>query len=347
MSEELIDNYEQQEADLYEHHRIIVDPAQQLMRIDKFLTNRIKNVSRNKIQQATDAGNILVNEKPVKSNYKVRPGDIISVLLTTPPRDNEIVAENIPLNIVYEDDDLMVINKPAEMVVHPAYGNFTGTLVNALAYYLNIDNDSRDEEKNLPFLIHRIDKDTSGLLLVAKTEKAQSALAKSFFDHKVDRKYTALVWGNVEENEGTIVGNIGRNKTNRLIMDVLTDGGKEAITHYSVLERFHYVTLLECVLETGRTHQIRAHMKHIGHPIFSDEKYGGMQILKGTTFSKYKQFVQNCFAICPRQALHATSLGFTHPTTGKEMIFEAPLPDDMQQLIDKWEKYREFGNVGI
>lgn len=330
----------QSEAELYEHHNIIVDKGQTLIRIDKYLTGRLQNTSRNKIQQAAQAGNILVNGKSVKSNYRVHPKDEISIVLSFPPRDKEVIPENIPLNIVYEDDDLIVVNKEAGMVVHPAYGNFTGTLVNALAYYLDVKNSDDDRI----FLVHRIDKDTSGLLLVAKNEEAQTILAGNFFNHKVDRKYTALVWGNVENDEGTIEGNIGRNLKNRLIMDVFPDGdyGKEAITHYRVLKRFYYVTLVECVLETGRTHQIRAHMKYLGHPLFNDERYGGDKILKGTTFSKYRQFVQNSFNICPRQALHATTLAFTHPKTKKQMHFTSDLPQDMTELVDKWDNYTKY-----
>jgi 23S rRNA pseudouridine1911/1915/1917 synthase len=327
-----------EENDLYEHFRFEVDKGQAMLRIDKFLMGRIQNASRNKIQNAAHANNILVNDKPVKPNYRVKPMDVISIVLAYPPRETEIVPENIPLEIVYEDDDVLVINKAAGMVVHPAHGNYTGTLVNALAF--------RFQQEGLvsetgPYLVHRIDKDTSGLILVAKNEIAQSKLARGFFEHKVDRKYLALVWGDVKVEEGTIEGNIGRCLRDRLIMDVFPDGnhGKEAITHYRVIRRFHYITLVECTLETGRTHQIRAHMQHIGHTLFNDSRYGGDQVLKGTTFTKYKQFIMNCFELCPRQALHAQSLGFAHPADGRKMFFETELPADMQAVIEKWDRY--------
>jgi 23S rRNA pseudouridine1911/1915/1917 synthase len=339
MIDEFEDNgLQSEENDLYEHFRFVVDKGQALLRIDKFLIGRIQNISRNKIQNASHAGNILVNSKPVKPNYRVHPSDVISIVLAYPPRETEIIPENIPLEIFFEDDDLLVVNKNAGMVVHPAHGNYTGTLVNALAY--RFIQEGLNSETG-PYLVHRIDKNTSGLLLVAKNEIAQSILARGFFEHKVDRKYLALVWGDFKESEGTITGHIGRSLRDRLVMDVFPDGshGKEAITHYRVIRRFHYVTIVECILETGRTHQIRAHMKHIGHPLFNDARYGGDQILKGTTFTKYKQFVQNCFEICPRQALHAQTLGFKHPSSGKEMLFVAPLPEDMQNVIDKWENY--------
>jgi len=318
-----------EETDLYEHFRFEVDKGQAMLRIDKFLMGRIQNASRNKIQNAAHANNILVNDKPVKPNYKVKPLDIISIVLAYPPRETEILPENIPLDIVYEDDDVLVINKAPGMVVHPAHGNYSGTLVNALAYRFNLRGNKTETG---PYLVHRIDKDTSGLLLVAKNELAQSILARGFFEHKVDRKYQALVWGDFKEEEGTITGHIGRCLHNRLIMDVFPDGvhGKEAITHYRVLQRFYYITLVECTLETGRTHQIRAHMQHIGHPLFNDAKYGGDQILKGTTFTKYKQYIQNCFEMLPRQALHAQSLGFAHPADGRKMYFETTFPTDMQ-----------------
>jgi len=329
------------ENDLYEHFRFVVDRGQALLRIDKFLMGRIQNASRNKIQNASRAGNILVNDKPVKPNYRVHPLDVVSIVLAYPPRETELIPENIPLTIFYEDDDLLVVNKEAGMVVHPAHGNYTGTLVNALAYRFQQEGIVSETG---PYLVHRIDKDTSGLLLVAKNEIAQSVLARGFFEHKVDRHYQALVWGDFTEDEGTITGHIGRSLKDRLVMHVFTDGayGKEAITHYKVLKRYHYVTLVECTLETGRTHQIRAHMQHIGHPLFNDARYGGDKVLKGTTFTKYKQFIQNCFELCPRQALHAKTLGFVHPTTGKEMRFESELPSDMQAVLDKWESYIHF-----
>ena len=339
MPDEFEDNgLQSDENDLYEHFRFLVDKGQALLRIDKFLMGRIPNISRNKVQNASHAGNILVNNKPVKPNHRVHPLDVISIVLAYPPRETEIIPENIPINVLFEDDDLMVVNKEAGMVVHPAHGNYTGTLVNALVYRF-IQEGIKSETG--PYLVHRIDKDTSGLLLVAKNEIAQSILARGFFEHKIDRKYLALVWGDFNENTGTITGNIGRNIRDRLVMDIFEDGsqGKEAITHYRVVKRFHYVTLVECILETGRTHQIRAHMKHTGHPLFNDARYGGDQILKGTTFSKYKQFVQNCFELCPRQALHAQSLGFKHPGSGKEMRFESELPGDMKAVLEKWENY--------
>jgi 23S rRNA pseudouridine1911/1915/1917 synthase len=343
---EFMDDLEVQndENDLYEHFRFVVDKGQALLRIDKFLLGKIPGISRNKLQNASHAGNILVNGSLVKPNYRVHPLDIISIVLAYPPRDTEIIPEDIPLHIIYEDTELLVILKPAGMVVHPAHGNYTGTLVNALAHYLG--NQGIVLEKG-PFLVHRIDKDTSGLILVAKNELAQTILARNFFEHKVDRKYLALAWGDIKESNGTITGHIGRCLRDRQRMDVFPDGslGKEAITHYSVIKRFHYVTLVECILETGRTHQIRAHMQHIGHPLFNDAKYGGDQIIKGTTFSKYRQFIQNCFQICPRQALHAKSLGFIHPLTGQEMYFESEFPKDMEILIQKWEDYTRNNRI--
>jgi len=334
----LTDNFDEQEKDLYEHYRFTADPGQGQLRIDKFLMSRIENVSRNKIQQAAAAGSILVNDKIVKQNYKVKPGDVISVVLSEPPRDTEIVPENIPIDIVFEDEHIMVINKRAGMVVHPAYANFTGTLVNALTYYLREQSGNEDAQ---PYLVHRIDKDTSGIMLIAKDELSQTRLAKEFFDHTIDRKYLALVWGDFDEDEGTITGHLGRSKSNRKVMTVYPDGeiGKHAITHWKVVRRFGYVTQLECKLETGRTHQIRAHLKYIKHPLFNDASYGGDQILKGTTFTRYRQFIKNCFAIIPRQALHAQSLGFKHPIKGDYMFFDSVLPADMQELIDKWEHY--------
>ncbi|NVO18764.1 MAG: RluA family pseudouridine synthase [Bacteroidetes bacterium] len=339
MVEETEENIPQtEENDLYEHYRFLVDKGQALLRIDKFLLGKIPNISRNKIQSASHAGNILVNNIPVKPNYRVHPLDTISIVLAYPPRETEIIPENIPIQVVYEDDDLMVVNKEAGMVVHPAHGNYTGTLVNALAFKFQEEGIISETG---PYLVHRIDKDTSGLLLVAKNEIAQSILARGFFEHKVDRKYLALVWGDFTQEEGTITGHIGRNIRDRLVMDVFEDGsqGKEAITHYKVVKRYHYVTLVECILETGRTHQIRAHMQHIGHPLFNDARYGGDQILKGTTFTKYKQFIQNCFELCPRQALHAQTLGFKHPSSGKEMLFKSELPKDMKSVVEKWDNY--------
>jgi len=333
--EERLENQE-----LYEHYRIVVDPGQAPLRVDKFLLNRIINVSRNKIQNAAKAGNILVNESSVKPNYKVRPNDVISVVLPHPPRVTDILPEDIPLEIIYEDKDVVVINKQAGMVVHPAHANYSGTLLNALAGYFEKQG-SQDVENGFGYLVHRIDKDTSGLLVVAKNEMAQTALAKQFFNHDVERVYQAIVWGDFEEEEGTIKGHIGRHPKDRRQMTVFEDGshGKPAVSHYKVLERLGYVTWVECRLETGRTHQIRAHFRYIKHPLFNDARYGGDQIIKGTTFTKYKQFVQNCFKILPRQALHAKTLGFTHPTTKKKLFFDSPLPDDMQQVIEKWRNY--------
>ena len=332
---------EREDLQLYEHHRIVVDRGQESLRLDKYLQMRLEGVSRNKVQLAIKAGCVRVNDAEAKSNYKVKPNDLITVLLPEPPHEFELVPEEMDIPVVYEDDDVLVIDKPAGLVVHPGVGNWTGTLVNGLLYYFG-DSGAK------PFLVHRIDKDTSGLLLVAKTEEAHVMLAKQFFDHTIERKYNALVWGDFDENDGTITGNLGRSPQDRRIMCVYPheqgvpeeeQRGKHAVTHWHVLERFGYVTLVECVLETGRTHQIRAHMKHIGHPLFSDASYGGDAILKGTTFSRYKQFVENCFAACPRQALHARILGFEHPRTGEHMHFESPLPDDIQQLLERWRRY--------
>lgn len=326
--------------ELYEHFKFKVDAGTDLLRIDKYLMHLIANTSRNRIQQAAEAGCILVNGKPVKSNYRVKPLDLITILLPNPPHEFEIIAENIPLDIPYEDDDLIIINKSAGLVVHPAFGNYTGTLVNALTYHFQGKTDRNGEEQR-PLLVHRIDKNTSGIMIVAKSEVAQMVLAANFFEHSIDRKYRALVWGDFKEDEGTIVGNVGRNPKDRLVMTVFPDGeaGKHAVTHYKVIERFGYVTLIECQLETGRTHQIRVHMKYAGHPLFNDATYGGDRILKGTTYTKYKQFVENCFRLMPRQALHAKSLGFNHPTTGKYMLFDSELPDDFNAVLEKWRNY--------
>ena len=327
-------------AELYEHFRVVVDKGQSQVRVDKYLFERLVNSSRNRIQKAADAGLIMANGKPVKSGYKVKPCDVLTVMMDRPRYDNDIIPEDIPLDIVYEDNDLMVVNKPAGLVVHPGCGNYHGTLVNAIAWHLK-DNPKYDPNDPQVGLVHRIDKDTSGLLVVAKTPDAKTHLGLQFYNKTTKRKYNALVWGVVENNEGTIEGNIGRNPKDRMQMAVLSDPaqGKHAVTHYRVLERLGYVTLVECVLETGRTHQIRVHMKHIGHTLFNDERYGGNEILKGTHFSKYKQFVNNCFETCPRQALHAMTLGFVHPRTGEEMFFTSPLPEDMTNLIDKWRNY--------
>ena len=327
-------------AELYEHFRVVVDKGQSQVRVDKYLFERLVNSSRNRIQKAADAGLIMANGKPVKSSYKVKPCDVLTVMMDRPRYDNDIIPEDIPLDIVYEDNDLMVINKPAGLVVHPGCGNYHGTLVNAIAWHLK-DNPRYDPNDPQVGLVHRIDKDTSGLLVVAKTPDAKTHLGLQFYNKTTKRKYNALVWGVVENNEGTIEGNIGRNPKDRMQMAVLSDPaqGKHAVTHYRVLERLGYVTLVECVLETGRTHQIRVHMKHIGHTLFNDERYGGNEILKGTHFSKYKQFVNNCFDTCPRQALHAMTLGFVHPVTGEEMYFTSEMPDDMSRLIEKWRSY--------
>lgn len=340
MDPETNDEELRESADLYEHYRFEADRGQSLLRIDKFLVNRIENVSRSRIQSAALAGNILVNNTPVKSNYRVRPGDIITIVMAWPPRETELIPENIPIDVVFEDDHLVVVNKEAGMVVHPGHGNYSGTLVNALAWRFRDMPLFRSGEMR-PGLVHRLDKNTSGLLVVARTELAMHRLAKQFFDRKTKRMYTAIVWGTPEPEEGTIEGHIGRHLKDRMRMDVFDGGseGKHAVTHYRVIEKPGYISVVECRLETGRTHQIRAHMEHIGHPLFNDERYGGDRILKGTTFTRYRQFVQNCFKILPRHALHARSLGFTHPFSGKELHFEAALPADMEQLLEKWRKY--------
>ena len=323
----------------FEHYKFVADKGQNPLRVDRFLLNFVEFATRNKIQNSIKAGNVRVNDNIVKANYKVKAEDVVTVVLDYPKEKNELLPQDIPLNIVYEDKELLVVNKEAGMVVHPGYGNYDGTLVNAVAFH--VSNLPNMGEEDRPGLVHRIDKNTSGILVIAKTERAMIDLAKKFADRDLNRKYIALVWGNVKEDEGTITGHIGRNLKNRKVMDVFSDGehGKHAVSHYKVLERFGYTTLIECTLETGRTHQIRVHFKHIGHPVFNDDEYGGDAILKGTTFTKYKQFVQNCFKICSRQALHAKSLGFTHPTTKKEMFFDSELAEDMQQLIEKWRNY--------
>lgn len=345
MSEETIP-IDDQDDELYEHYAFTVEKGQQLLRIDKYLMNFIENATRNKIQAAAKNGSIYVNDVPVKSNYRVKPFDKIRVMFEHPPYEYLLTPENIPLDIVYEDDDVLVINKPAGLVVHPGHGNYSGTLINALIYHFeNLPNNS----SNRPGLVHRIDKDTSGLLVIAKTEEAMTHLSKQFFDKSSEREYVALVWGNVEADEGTIEGNIGRHPKNRLQNAVFegdeADKGKPAITHYKVLERFSYVTLISCKLETGRTHQIRVHMKHIGHTLFNDERYGGEKILKGTTFTKYKQFVENCFKVLPRQALHAKTLGFQHPKTGEFLRFTSELPQDMLDCIEKWQQYSKHQDL--
>ena len=330
--------------ELYERLTIVVDKGQEPLRIDKFLMNRIEGATRNKVQQAIEGGLVLVNGKEIKSNYKIRPRDEIIVYSDNAPESTEIIPEPLSLDVVYEDEDVVVINKPAGMVVHPGCGNYSGTLANGIAHYLKQQNPELTEAALPRFgMVHRIDKNTSGLLVLAKTEKAAVDLANQFFDHTVDRLYTALVWGDFTEDSGTIHAHVGRHQRFRKIMDAYPDGeyGKDAITHYTVLERFGYTTLVECRLETGRTHQIRVHMQHIGHPLFNDETYGGDKIVKGTVFSKYKQFVENCFAICPRHALHARTLGFIHPRTRQKMQFDSDLPADMKSLIEKWRAYSQ------
>ena len=331
-----------EEQELFEHFRFVVDKGQAMVRIDKHLVNCMSNTSRNRIQEAADAGNILVNGKSVKSNYRVKPYDVITIVLAYPPNQFEIIPQDIPIDIVYEDDDIILVNKQPGLVVHPGFGNFDGTLLNAIAWHLK-DYPEFDPNDSRIGLVHRIDKDTSGLVLIAKTENAKAHLGKQFFDKTTQRRYQALVWGNMKEDEGTIIGSLARDPRDRMLFTVFPDGenpvAKHAITHYKVLERIGYVTLVECQLETGRTHQIRVHMKHIGHTIFNDERYGGHDVLKGTTAARYKQFVKNCFEICPRQALHAKTLGFVHPCTGEFMHFESELPEDMQQLIEKWRNY--------
>lgn len=334
------EDIEQEEEELFEHHKIIADKGQTVIRIDKFLSDRLPNSSRNKIQQAAQSGNVVVNGKTVKPNYKIKPYDEVSIVMPYPPRETELKAENIPLDIMYEDDTLLVLNKAANMVVHPGYGNFDGTLVNGLIYHFqNLPEMEGNEGR--PGLVHRLDKNTTGIMVIAKTENALSHLAKQFYDRTSDRRYQALVWGDMEQDEGRIEGNIWRSEKNRKIMDVFPEGdiGKSAITNYKVLKRFGYVTLVEYKLDTGRTHQIRVHSKWIGHPLFNDPEYGGNKILKGTTFTKYRRFVENCFDLLPRQALHAKTLAFTHPKTKEWMEFDSELPDDMKAVIEKWERY--------
>ena len=329
----------EENQELFEHYKFEADKGQEPLRVDKFLMNFIENASRNKIQQSARDGYVHVNGNPVKVNYKVKGGDIVTVEYKNPPREHELIPQDIPINIIYEDDDILIVNKEAGMVVHPGFGNWEGTLVNALAFHFkNLPNMGDDTR---PGLVHRIDKNTSGILIIAKNEKSMTVMGDKFANRDLQRRYLALVWGDMKEDDGTITGHIGRSLKNRKVMDVFPDGefGKHAVTHWKVVERLGYTTLVECKLETGRTHQIRSHFKHIGHPLFNDEEYGGDRILKGTTFTKYKQFVQNCFKICDRQALHAKSLGFLHPTTEKEMNFDSDLPEDFSILLDKWRKY--------
>lgn len=343
MKEDDIELEDDQDDELFEHHRIVVDGGQSLVRVDKFLMDRLSNVTRTKIQNGIHDGFVKVNEKTIKPNHKIHPGDVITVSFPEPPRDTDIKPENIPLNIVFEDEYLLVINKPAGMVVHPAFQNWTGTLVNALAYHFqNLPEMAGNSGR--PGLVHRIDKDTSGLLVIAKTEGALTHLAKQFFDHSIERTYWALVWGEPMAESGTIAVNVGRSLKDRRVTVAFPEGdyGRNAITHYKVLKTLRYVTLVECKLETGRTHQIRAHMKYLGHPLFNDAMYGGNVVLKGTTFSKYKQFVDNCFKIIPRQALHAKTLGFIHPGTKKFLQFDSELPADFKEVIEKWEHYVKY-----
>ncbi|MGQ0738402.1 MAG: RluA family pseudouridine synthase [Bacteroidota bacterium] len=337
---ELSDNNDE----LYERFSIVIDRGQEPLRIDKFLMQRLEGATRNKLQQAINTGMVLVNGKDVRPNYKVKPLDSVIIYSDMSPDETDVAPEPMELNIVYEDADLMIINKPAGMVVHPGSGNYSGTLLNGVAWHLQQQNPAISEDLLPRFgLVHRIDKNTSGLLVLAKTDVAMRQLAKQFYDHSVRRQYVALVWGDMENDKGTIIAHVGRHQRFRKLFEAYPEGdhGKEAITHYRVLERFGYVTFVECVLETGRTHQIRVHMKHIGHPLFSDDFYGGDKIIKGTVYSRYKQFVENCFQICPRQALHAKTLGFIHPSTGKEVFFETELPDDIRAVIEKWKKYTE------
>lgn len=336
-----VDEYLEEEQQLFEHYHFDVDKGQSMLRIDKYITEHMEQTSRHRIQLAIEAGFVRVGGKIVKANYKVKPLDKISIVMPYQKRGFEVRPEDIPLDIVYEDEDLLLVNKPAGLVVHPGFGHFSGTLINALAHHLGISQDDDAEDHRMGILVHRIDKDTSGLLLVAKNDISQLNLAKQFFDHTIDRKYVAVVWGNIKEDSGTIVGNIGRDPNDRLRFKVFPDGdqGKHAVTHYKVIERFGYVTVVECVLETGRTHQIRVHMSYIGHPLFNDDRYGGNQILKGTIFAKYRQYIDNCFKILPRQALHAKTLGFTHPTTKERVFFDSEIPEDMNNLIEKWRRY--------
>lgn len=335
--------FEDEEVLRFEHYKLLVDKGQAPVRIDRFLTDKLANATRNRVQKAIDEGSVMINGEPTKANYKIKSGDVITVMLEEPRKEFEVVPEQLPLDILYEDDELLIVNKPAGMVVHPAHGNWTGTLVNGLAYYFN-QLPELPGNSGRPGLVHRIDKDTSGVLVIAKSEKAMTDLARQFFDHSIARTYVALVWGEPAEDEGTIDAHIGRSAKNRKIMDTFVDGsqGKNAVTHWKVLKRLRYVSLIQCNLETGRTHQIRAHMKHLGHPLFNDAMYGGDQIRKGTQFSKYKQFIKNCFELIPRQALHAQSLGFVHPTTKKFLHFETPLPVDLSEVLEKWENYVNF-----
>lgn len=341
MEKKFWEDEELEEQGIFEHFRLTVDPGQAPLRVDKFMSSHLEDTSRHRIQLAIKEGYVLVGEKTAKANLIVRPGDIIRFVMPYRRRGLEILPEDIPLDIVYEDDDFLIVNKIAGMVVHPGHGHFSGTLVNALAYHLGISQGPEAEDERMGILVHRIDKDTSGLLVVAKNDEAQLNLASQFYEHSIDRRYTAIVWGNIKEDEGTVDANIMRDPNDRLRYKVTDDPekGKHAVTHYRVLERFGYVTLVECRLETGRTHQIRVHMSSLGHPLFNDERYGGSEIRKGTIYAKYRQFIQNCFDICPRQALHARTLGFIHPTTRKWVQFESSIPEDMTKLLEKWRNY--------
>lgn len=335
----------EEEVIRFEHYKLLVDKGQAPVRVDRFLTDKLARATRNQVQNAIDAGTVQINGKPTKANYKLKPGDLITVMLEEPPQEFELIPEEMPLDIIYEDEVLLVVNKPAGMVVHPGFGNWTGTLVNGLAYHFN-QLPELPGNSGRPGLVHRIDKDTSGILVIAKSEKAMTALAKQFFDHTIERTYTALVWGEPAEDQGTIDAPIGRHAKNRKVMDIFPDGeqGKRAVTHWQVLKRLRYVSLLQCNLETGRTHQIRAHMKYLGHPLFNDAMYGGDKVRKGTQFSKYKTFIKNCFELMPRQALHAQSLGFIHPVSREFVHFETPLPEDMEEVVRRWENYLKFND---
>lgn len=337
---------EEDSSGSFEHYRFVSDKGQSQLRVDKFITSRMEKTSRHRIQLAIGAGYVLVNGKTVKANYIVKPLDVVTIVLPYERRGFEVRPENIPLDIPYEDEHLLLVNKPAGLVVHPGHGHFSGTLINALAFHLGISQPADASDERMGILVHRIDKNTSGLLLIAKNDQSQLALAKQFFDHTIERKYVALVWGNLKEDSGTITGHIGRDPNDRMRFKVFPDGssGKHAVTHYRVIERFGYTTLTECILETGRTHQIRVHMDYIGHPLFNDDRYGGDKILKGTLYSKYKRFVENCFELMPRHALHAKTLGFIHPATGHRMFFENDIPEDLEAVIDKWRNFSAARN---
>ncbi len=346
MTDDLLELEDQQE--MFEHFRLVADKGQAPVRVDKYLSTHVEGTSRHRVQLAIKQGYVLVDDSPAKANTIIRPGNVIRFVMPYQRRGVEILPEDIPLDITYEDDDLLVVNKAAGMVVHPGHGNFSGTLINALAFHLGLSQAPDADDERMGILVHRIDKDTSGLLVVAKNDEAQADLARQFFYHTIDRKYIAVVWGNVKEDSGTIEGIIGRDPSDRLRFKVTDDPekGKYAVTHYRVLERFGFITVVECILETGRTHQIRVHMSSIGHPLFNDERYGGSEIRKGTIYTKYRQFIENCFKVCPRQALHAKTLGFTHPRTGERVFFDSPVPADMTALIEKWRTYTSAMSEG-